>query len=275
MIRTFIALSFVALFGFVGRLAFYAYAPVGGESQSVDFLVSPGSSFHVVSKKLEESGLVRSPLEFKVVAKLFGFTQSIRVGEYSLDASMSPLTILKTLSSGISKTYSLTIPEGLNMYEIANLIEQKGYGRADTFLELCQNQAYIKQLTGQALPSLEGYLFPETYLITRFTKEQDLVQLMFENFKNTFSEVQGRGEALGLSDHEVVILASIIEKETGAPFERALISSVFHNRLKKGMRLQTDPTVIYGVLDRTGQMTKNITKKDLKTKDRYKGGEEA
>ena len=127
----------------------------------------------------------------------------------------------------------------------------------------------MKSLLGEDLPSLEGYLFPSTYLFTRFTTQKEIVREMVRQFLVAYSEVMEGPKQLDMKRVEHVTLASIIEKETGVPEERGLVSSVFHNRLKKGMLLQTDPTVIYGVAEKTGVMPKNIRKTDLVTPTRY------
>ena len=138
---------------------------------------------------------------------------------------------------------------------------------------MCANRKFIFSLLKEDLPSLEGYLFPETYHITKYTDERTLIQQMVKRFLQVYSEVIKKGKTsnpiIPLKRHQIVTLASIIEKETGASQERPLISSVFYNRLEKKMLLQTDPTVLYGILDETKEMKKNITRKDLETPTRY------
>jgi UPF0755 protein len=122
-------------------------------------------------------------------------------------------------------------------------------------------------MVGTLAPSLEGYLFPETYSLTKYTTVKELVQSMVQNFKETYKAL-GTPDT-GLSRQELVTLASVVEKETGAPEERPMIASVFYNRLKKGMPLQSDPTILYGIIDETGKPTDNITKADLTHFNRY------
>jgi UPF0755 protein len=160
------------------------------------------------------------------------------------------------------------VAEGLNMYDVADIVERLGLGARQDFLALCQSRELARELLGEELPSLEGYLFPETYLVTKYTGTRGLIRLMVARFLEVYKQIPISSDA-ALSRHQLVTLASIVEKETGAPEERPVIASVFHNRLRLGMRLQTDPTVLYGILDARKAPTKNITRADLATDTRY------
>ncbi len=238
-------------------------------STAIKFDVKQGASFGVIAKGLHSKGLIKDTLMFKALAKIMRSENNIRVGEYALNQSMTPLEVMETISSGKSIQYSLTFQEGVNMYEIAQTIEDKGLGSKTNFLKLCQDKLFIKELLNIDVDSLEGYLFPETYLVTKFTGSKKLIRLMVSNFKESYRAVSASSK-ISMPRHELVTLSSIIEKETGAAKERPIISSVFHNRLKKSMRLQSDPTIIYGILDQNGgKPVKNISKKDIITKTRY------
>jgi UPF0755 protein len=126
----------------------------------------------------------------------------------------------------------------------------------------------VREQLGEDLPSLEGYLFPETYLVTKFTGLKGLAKMMTSRFKDVIKQIR-QAPGVNFTRHQLVTLASIVEKETGAPEERPVISSVFHNRLRLGMKLQTDPTVMYGVLDQIQAPIKNITRQHLLTDTRY------
>ncbi|MCB0341064.1 MAG: endolytic transglycosylase MltG [Pseudobdellovibrionaceae bacterium] len=243
------------------------YSSPSQESERVVFEVPPGASFRRVAEDLEHKGLVGSAKKLTIMARLTGFTTKTRMGEYALDRTMRPIEILEIISSGKSIGYSFTVPEGTNMYEVARLLADQGLGDADEFLRLCQSKPLIRELLREDLPNLEGYLFPETYQMTKFTEEETLVRTMVQNFLKVYEELPHRETSL--TRHQVVTLASVVEKETGAPEERPLIASVFHNRLKKSMRLQSDPTILYGILAETGEMKKNITKKDILTYNKY------
>ena len=182
-----------------------------------------------------------------------------------LNKGMSPLEILDILKTGKSIEYVVTFPEGHNMYEMAEILHKKGFIKKEDFLKQASDKAFIKGLLGGGYETLEGYLFPDTYNISKATSAKSFIKTMVQKFLDTYKALKN-GK---MTRHQVVTLASIIEKETGAPEERPLISSVFHNRLRKSMRLQTDPTVLYGIMDKTGSMKKNITRKDLTTPTRY------
>lgn len=248
---------------------FLLIPPSAQETAQINFEILPDSSFQKVSESLVDKGLIKDAFLFKILAKATGLTANIRIGEYALNKAMTPLDVLKVIRSGKSIQYAITFPEGMNMFEMAQLFEDKGLGMREDFLKYCTDPFYIKEILKQDLPSFEGYLFPETYLITKFTGAKKLIQLMVSRFNQTYKQLTSEAK-LKMPIHNLVTLASIIEKETGAPDERPMISSVFHNRLKRGMRLQSDPTIIYGIMDLNGgQTVNNITKKDIVTKTRY------
>lgn len=265
-----IVFIFVGILGWLTwRGVDFVFIPPSADKTQITFDVEPGSSFYSISEKLYDQGFIKDKFLFKLMAKALGETANMRVGEYALDKSMSPLQILKVLSSGKSIQYPLTFQEGINIFEIATVLEQKGFGNRQEFLNLCKDKALIKELIGKDLESLEGYLFPETYMVTKFTGFKTLIQMMVKNFHEAYNEVIVNSQ-IQLPMHEHVTLASIIEKETGAPEERPMISSVFHNRLRKGMRLQSDPTIIYGIMDLNGgEPVNNIRKSDILNKTRY------
>ncbi|MBI3543981.1 MAG: endolytic transglycosylase MltG, partial [Deltaproteobacteria bacterium] len=193
-----------------------------------------------------------------------------KAGDYRFTNKMLPSEVMAIIMSGVSYGMQLPIPEGFNMAQIAEALDKVKPGSRERFLELCADRKFIATLElspgGTAPATLEGYLFPETYLVGRKTPEEEVIRQMVRKFKGVFTpELRARAKEIGLSEHETITLASIIEKETGAPDERPLISSVFHNRLKKHMKLQTDPTVIYGIRNYNG----NITRKDLETPTPY------
>ncbi len=226
------------------------------------FEVLPGEGFYRVAERLQGEGLLTSAQNFKILAKLSGHAERLRVGEYAVNTSKRPMELLEILSSGHSIEHQVTFPEGWNSFEFANHLEEKGVGKKQDFLRLIRDQKLITELLGESLPSLEGYLYPETYKYTKYTSLESLVRGMVQNFLQAYQSVSNPNLA-NLSRHQIVILASVIEKETGAPEERPLISSVFHNRLAKGMRLQSDPTILYGLMIETGEMKKNISREDI------------
>ncbi|MBX7230720.1 MAG: endolytic transglycosylase MltG [Bdellovibrionales bacterium] len=232
------------------------------------FEVFPHESFYHVLERLQQNGFISGPLALKWIGRITGTETKIKTGEYALHGKMTPYQILQTLSSGKSIEHSLTFTEGMNLYEMAQAIEGSGLGSEKDFIKIAHNQTLIKNLLGEKLDSLEGYLFPETYKFTKYTPMEKIVRVMVENFLSNYNSLI-KGTPPPPSRHNIVILASLIEKETGAPSERALISSVFHNRIRLGMRLQSDPTIIYGKMVETGRTINNITREDLRQKNSY------
>lgn len=247
----------------------YTQSPASKDSREVIYEVTPGKSFSVVSSELQSSGVINNARLFYFYARIKGERGNLRVGEYALNTNMVPGEVLATITSGKSRTRPFLIPEGFNIFEIAELYEKQGFGSKQEFLSLAQDKAFVKSLLGEGYESLEGYLFPETYLLNKFMTAKDVITAMVKRFQTVFSEVKGQNSLGNFTPHQAVTLASIIEKETGAPYERPVISSVFHNRLRKGMRLQTDPTIIYGIAVETGKIPNNIRKEDLLRPNRY------
>ena len=256
--------------GITGYLALdlylYADRPADPEkTATVIVAVAPGVSFKNLTRQLYQSDLIESPLKFKVLARIKEADRSIIAGEYEMSAAMTPSEILQQLTEGWVRMCRITIPEGFCLAEIADRVEQLGFGKRGVFLEAAANPELTAKME-IAAPSFEGYLFPDTYLFSSDIGPDQMIGAMVGQFKSVFSEKwKKRAGELGLSVHEVVTLASIIEKETGIDAERPLVSSVFHNRLEQGMRLASDPTVIYGIDNFNG----NLTRKNLTTMTPY------
>jgi UPF0755 protein len=243
--------------------------PLSTSGKQTVFDVEPGENFNSVARKLEERKLIRSADLLILVARLKNLRSKLRVGEYYLNAALSPKDILQVLISGKSILKTFTVSEGLNIFEIALLFEKQGYGKKSEFLEVCYDKDFLRNLLGDDVHSCEGYLYPETYNIEKKTTARKLVELMVNLFIKNYEEISHKNRLEGWGRHQIITLASIIEKETGQGSERPIISSVFHNRLKKNMKLQTDPTVLYGILDQTKSYRENITRRDLATPTRY------
>lgn len=195
------------------------------------------------------------------MARIKGFDKHLKAGEYLLSASMPPRRILEIMVKGAVNLHKLTVPEGYNIFQIAELVEIAKFGTRTEFIEKVSDKALLSA-NGIEAETFEGYLFPDTYFFPRDVAMEQIISAMVNRFRSVFtSEWIARSKSLGFSVHQIVTLASIIEKETGASFERPIISSVFHNRLKKKMRLESDPTVIYGIKNFDG----NLTRKHLAT----------
>ncbi len=253
----------------VGLLALrFLQEPASSSTEVAVFEVRPGESFKTIARRLEGQGLVTSATKLDIYARVAGLANKVRVGEYAIRRDSKPKDIINVLVSGKSIEYSVTVTEGSNRFEIADTLEKQGIIRKDEFLKLTQDPQFAQALLGEPLTSLEGYLFPETYHITKFTGARGLVKMMVDRFRENFAKVR-MNPSVRMSRHQFITLSSIVEKETGAPEERAVIASVFHNRLAKRMKLQTDPTVVYGVWEKTGVWNKNISRQDLITPTRY------
>ena len=217
-------------------------------SDPVRFVVVEGWSFYRTSLELERKGLIKDSRLLKIFAKLNKDKTSIKAGEYWLTGKMTPLDILNKLYAGDVITYSITFPEGLTIKEMGRKWEAEGFGKAEDFLNAIDRYRDLDI----SIPTTgwEGYLFPDTYIFTRNFSEEKLIQTMITEMKQVIRpEWLASAEKQGLNLHQLVTLASLIEKETGIASERSLVSSVFHNRLVKGMLLQCDPTVIYALGD--------------------------
>ena len=254
----------------VGYIAYdFTQVAPSNEKTEVIFEVKPGDSFAIVASALEKQGLIRNAYAFSIYARITNQRSLLKRGEYGLRKDMKPSAVLAVITSGKSIAKAFTVAEGLNLYEIADLYEAQGFGKKLDFLSLARDPAFAKELLGESASSLEGYLFPETYMITKFETVRHLLASMVRRFMAVYSEIGAENALPGWNRNQVVTLASIIEKETGAGSDRPLISSVFHNRLLKKMKLQTDPTIIYGIADMTGIVPNNIRRDDILKPSRY------
>lgn len=247
----------------------FIHAKPSDNPEEVVFEVSHGKTFQKVAKELEEKQLVLNGTFFAWYARFRGETGKMKVGEYALSRDMTPAQVLSVITSGKSIGHPFTIAEGLNIFEIADLYQQAGFGTSEEFLKLCFDKEFVKSLLGEEHDSLEGYLFPETYQLTKFTTTKELLASMVAKFQDVYKQVITQSQIQGFTKHQIVTLASIVEKETGAPGERPKISSIFHNRMQRGMLLQTDPTIIYGIADQTHKTVYKITKADILRPTRY------
>ncbi len=246
-------------------LLLYARHPAASKANPLLVEISPGQRFRQTTELLFKKKIINSPTKFKLFARIKSYDKKIKAGEYVLSATMSPLTVLSTLESGRVQLHKLTVPEGYNIDQIAAIIEKAGFAPRKVFLKHALNATFARTM-GIDADTFEGYLFPDTYFFPKNTPSEKIITAMMRRFESIYSpEFRKRSNALKFSIHQVITLASIIEKETGAPFERPLISSVFHNRIKKRMRLESDPTVIYGLKNFNG----NLKRKHLRTLTPY------
>jgi UPF0755 protein len=244
----------------------YADTPMKtGASKNVTVNVRSGQTLRATADMLYQENIIRNPLKFILIARLKGYDKRLKAGEYLLSAAMSPRKIMEIMVKGTVKLHKFTVPEGYNLNQIAELVEHTGFASQDDFIRAATDAA-LAHASGLEADTFEGYLFPDTYFFPKEVRVEKIISTMIHRFRSVFlPEWKIRAENLGFSIHQIVTLASIIEKETGAPFERPIISSVFHNRLKMKMRLESDPTVIYGIKNFDG----NLTRKHLLTRTPY------
>jgi len=245
-------------------LGYYLVTPTKKGSPDRIFFVLDGSTLTEVARELESKDLIHKKDLFLICARLLGYGRHIKAGEYRLNAGMSPLFILDILARGAVLLHQVTIPEGFTKEQIAMLLEKEGLADKKEFLALTENPEVVKSY-GVTAPNLEGFLYPDTYQFSRGLTARSILDVFVSQFWKAVAPFKERIKESGLSIEQVVILASIVEKETGRPEERPVIASVFLNRLKKGRRLESDPTVIYGIESFDG----NLRKKDLSRHSPY------
>ena len=230
--------------------------------------IKKGMPLRRISKVLEQEGIIKSAYFFTGVTAILGRKSDIKAGEYEFHTRMLPLEVLDALVKGQVKHHLVTIPEGYTLSQIAQLLQELNIVKQEAFLQKAASPVLISYLglSQSAGPTLEGYLFPETYHLFKEMNPEEIIQMMVRQFKRVFGpELAEKASQLGISERETIILASIIEKETPLSKEKPLVSAVFHNRLRKKIPLQSDPTVIYGVRDFNG----NLTKEHLQTPTPY------
>ncbi len=227
--------------------------PEPGRAQRVAFEVAPGATLGRVAHDLETRGLIRDARAARWLARARDVSSDVKVGEYSLSRSQSTPEILEILVAGRVETHPVVIPEGLRATEIAARLGEAGLVDPSAFMAIVEDPDVAATL-GVEGPGLEGYLFPDTYRFARGLPARSVAEAMVGEFLEVYRELEEEVRQRELSMRELVTLASIVEKETGAADERPLIASVFLNRLERGMRLETDPTVIYGIEDFDGNL---------------------
>ena len=258
-----IGLSLVFLITVGAWLASYSFTPSTTSTERILF-IPHGYGVRSIKSLLSEQGLIKDDVRFLVLAYLSGTAKRLRSGEYLIPPGLKPMQILRILEKGDVIRHKITIPEGLTIQQIASVLERKGWIDPLKFLRLTRNKEFIKSL-GFDLDNLEGYLFPDTYSITRGEVDEEiLITIMVKRFLQVWKDITAN-HATDLVRNQIVVLASIVEKETADQEERPLIARVFLNRLEKKMRLQSDPTVIYGIEDFSGNLTRN----DLTRKSPY------
>jgi len=215
--------------------------PYRGFEQPVTIEFPKGTSTMRMGAQLAQQGVVRWGWQFALL-RLLRPRARLQAGEYLFKEAASAREVFDRIERGDVFFYELLVPEGSNIFEIARIVDQMGLIKAEQFLEAARDTAPIQNLAPKAR-SLEGYLFPSTYRLTRHTTAAQLARMMVEQFRNVWGQLRTQADP-----HQTVTLASLVEKETAVGSERAQVASVYVNRLKKGMKLDCDPTTIYAAL---------------------------
>ena len=225
-------------------------------------VIPAGASPRAIGDSLVATGVVRDALTYRVALALTGAARHLKAGEFRFDRPMTPTEVIDKIARGEFDLVNITFREGLTIAEMAALFESQGFGSAASFRTAAGDAALIADVDPSA-KDLEGYLFPDTYPVSRHIDAPQMVHIMVERFTRVLtSDLRAAAAAKSLSVRQLVTLASIVEKETGAAAERPLVAAVYSNRLRIGMGLQCDPTVIYA-LQRAGKYDGNLRRDDL------------
>ena len=259
----YIILSFaVGIIIFFVLLITYSTSSIDNKNTTVIVDIPNGSSFLKLTEILNKAGIIKNRIFFYSLVTTRQAFRSIRAGEYEFSTSMTPVAIIDKLLRGEIKTYRVTIPEDFSVKEIADRLMDYKLIDEEAFFELAVDEEFLKS-EGIEADSIEGYLFPETYSFTRSMSTRQIMRIMVKEFwKKVTPEMLDRAKKLGFSVQEYITLASIIGKESGYNAEKPLISAVFHNRLKRKMPLQSDPTAVYDLENFSGAVRRSHLKRN-------------
>ncbi|OGQ23472.1 MAG: hypothetical protein A3I05_08045 [Deltaproteobacteria bacterium RIFCSPLOWO2_02_FULL_44_10] len=261
--RSFKVLRFFLVLFFLGVVfSLYAALSLWKSPVAIELDIFPGMSVKQIANELSAKKVTRTPALFVLWTRLTGTDQKLRAGFYEFEAGMTLSEVVQKLKKGDVKFFPFQIIEGWTIADIARSLATQDFIPGPVFIDdfrrLAHDPVFAEKIGFPGVPSLEGYLFPETYQLHRPRNAEEVLEIFCREFENVFSaEYETRTQEINMTRHQVMTLASIIEKETGKEEERALISSVFQNRLAKGMPLQTDPTVIYGLRNFDGNLRKH------------------
>ncbi len=244
-------------------LAFYSFQFLTQTTpHTIEITIPRGTSVKGVSEILQKENAISNALLFEALVRLTKKGSKIKAGDYELESDLTPIALLNILIEGRVKMKPLTIPEGYNLEQIGKVLMEQKLVTREEWTKLVKDPLLLSQAQ-TTFETLEGYLYPDTYMLDKQITGQKLIGAMIANFKkHVTSDLIAEAKSKELNLHQWVTLASIIEKETGMASERPLIAAVFINRLKQGMLLQTDPTVIYGIANYTGNITRADLEKD-------------
>jgi UPF0755 protein len=254
-----------------GAYVFYSridqpYKGYDGSAREIE--IPMGASTKAIGDTLVDSGVIRDSLTFRVALWAGGDARRLKAGDYRFDGPMTARQVIGKIVRGEVALVNVTFREGLTIAEMAGIFESQGFGSAQSFREAARTVSLISEIDPEA-KDLEGYLFPDTYPVSRHVHPDQLVKAMVDRFTQVMTpDLRTKTATRGLSVRQLVTLASIVEKETGAVEERPMVAAVYSNRLKVGMGLQCDPTVIYA-LQRAGKFNGNLRRDDLQFDSPY------
>ncbi len=248
----------------VAAFALWSWFFLYSTPEDVEVVIPRGLTLAATAEVLEEKGVVRSALALRLYFLWHGTDSRVVAGEYRFPAGVTLGDVHRMLVEGRVVTHRVSIPEGLTIEQTARLLEEKGVVPSKEFIAAARDPALARRLLGVEVSSLEGYLYPDTYAFAHGVGARAVIRRMVSRFKEVYASLHHPPTAL--SRHEIVTIASIIEKETSAPEERPLISAVIHNRLRRGMKLECDPTVIYGL---GAGFDGNLRRSDLESDNPY------
>jgi UPF0755 protein len=265
--RILIAAALLSSLIILGTGLFWFLIPPQRAPGETTFEIPEQATFSQVVNNLSKHNIIRWPILMRIYGRLLEADKHVRAGVYEFPEGILPFEVMDKIRKGTLILTEFSHPPGWNMWQVAERLEGKfPHIPQKEWVKAFHDRTVVNEFAPGA-PSLEGYLYPDVYRVRSNAKVNEVVRMMTANFKkNLTPEIVSRGKSLGLNPHQIVTLASIVEKETGASEERPLIAAVFFNRMKKNMRLQTDPTVIYGIWER---FNGNLRRVDLETPTPY------
>jgi UPF0755 protein len=247
-----ITLLCLSVLAFIHTCSFLTTPVTPPKPVQVDII--PGQGAWDISKILQKTGVISDAGTFVVITAITGKARHMKAGAYVFEGNHVPLDIMNILFRGKTLRYRITIPEGYTVYQIGDVVSKTGLLPKDYFVTSTRSKE-TRDFFAVPAPSMEGFLFPDTYYLVPNMTPLEIMAKMIERFRSVYTPaMEQRSKALGMSKLDVITLASLIEKEAHATSEKPLISSVFHNRMMLGMRLQSDPSVVYGIDGFTGKI---------------------
>lgn len=264
LVRALMTLILLLLVG-AGVWIWWHLQPVGGEGLRL-VRVQPGMSARQIGQKLERMGIIRSASAFEWIVRFKGWSSRLQPGSYEFSPSMPPQEVARLIAEGKVATSWVTIPEGYTLRQIAQLMEQKGIAPAEEFLRLATQEGDTFRASFPLPKNLEGYLFPNTYRLPQGTGARSAIQAMVSLLeREVYQKYRAEIETSGFTFHEILTIASLIEREAKTEQDRPLISAVIRNRLRRGMRLEIDATVLYAL----GKHKPRVLYRDLEVDSDY------